>query len=193
MCVENFTLLCENVFTFEWLFAYAYSCLTLCNPMNCSPPGSSVSEIFQARILRGLPCPSPGDLPNLGIKPHLHLLHWQVDSLPLSHLGSLHSVWSECMLSHVQLFTTPWPTACQGLLFIEFSRQEYWSVLPFPPPGALPNPGIKPVSLASLLQWRWILYCWATGEALQVLSSEVNVFCLVMYNFLKQCWSIIKY
>ena len=51
ICGENFTPLCENVFTFEWLFACAYSYQTLCNPMNCSSPGFSVHEIFQARIL----------------------------------------------------------------------------------------------------------------------------------------------
>ena len=43
---------------------------------------------------------------------------------------------------------TPWATACQVLLYMEFSRQEYWSRLPFPPPGALPHPGIKPKSPA---------------------------------------------
>ena len=45
------------------------SCLTLCDPMYCSPPGSSVHGIFQARILDGWPFPSPGDLPDLGIEP----------------------------------------------------------------------------------------------------------------------------
>ena len=45
------------------------SCLTLCNPMNCSLPGSSIHGILQARILEGLPCPPPGDLPNPGIEP----------------------------------------------------------------------------------------------------------------------------
>ena len=39
---------------------------------------------------------------------------------------------------------TPWIVACQPPLSMEFSRQEYWSGLPFPSPGGLPNPGIKP-------------------------------------------------
>ena len=39
---------------------------------------------------------------------------------------------------------TPWTGAPQAPLSIEFSRQEYWSGLPFPSPGGLPNPGIKP-------------------------------------------------
>ena len=46
------------------------SCPTLRDPVDCSPPGSTVCGIFQARIdWSGLPCPPPGDLPNPGIKP----------------------------------------------------------------------------------------------------------------------------
>ena len=52
-------------------------------------------------------------------------------------------------LSHVWLFVTPWTVALQALLSLEFSRQEYWSGLLFSTPGDLPDPGIKPTSLAS--------------------------------------------
>ena len=51
-------------------------------------------------------------------------------------------------LSRVQLFATPWTVACQASLSMAFSRQEYWSGLPFPIPGDLQNPGIKPTSPA---------------------------------------------
>ena len=44
---------------------------------------------------------------------------------------------------------TPWTVACQAPLSVEFSSQEYWSGLPFPTPGDLPNPGVEPESLAS--------------------------------------------
>ena len=47
------------------------------------------------------------------------------------------------MLSRVQLFATPWTVAHQALLSMEFSRQEYQSALPFPPPGGLSTPGIE--------------------------------------------------
>ena len=48
-------------------------------------------------------------------------------------------------------FATPWTVAaCQAPLSMEFSRQEYWSGLPFPPPGDLPNPRIEPKSPSSL-------------------------------------------
>ena len=50
------------------------------------------------------------------------------------------------LLTHVQLFATPWTVALQAPLPIEFSRQEYWNRLPFPSPGHLPNPGIEPRS-----------------------------------------------
>ena len=48
--------------------------------------------------------------------------------------------------SHPRLFATPWTAACQAPLSMGFSRQEYWSGYPFPSPGDLPNPGIKPRS-----------------------------------------------
>ena len=51
-------------------------------------------------------------------------------------------------LSRVQLFATLWTVAHEAPLSMGFSRQEYWSELPFPSPGDLPNPGIKPESPA---------------------------------------------
>ena len=51
-------------------------------------------------------------------------------------------------LSRVWLFATPWTVAHQAPPSIRFSRQQYWSGLPFPSPGDLPNPGIKPGSPA---------------------------------------------
>ena len=53
------------------------------------------------------------------------------------------------MLSHVQLFATSWTVAHQASLFMEFSRQEYWSGISFPTPRDLPDPGIEPTSAAS--------------------------------------------
>ena len=59
--------------------------------------------------------------------------------------------WKVKSLSHVRLFATPWTVACQAPPSVEFSRQEYWSGLPFPSislpfPGHLPDPGIEPGS-----------------------------------------------
>ena len=56
---------------------------------------------------------------------------------------------SVVVLRHVQLFAVLYIKARQAALSMGFSRQEYWSGLPFPPPGDLPNPGIKPMSPVS--------------------------------------------
>ena len=50
-----------------------------------------------------------------------------------------------CVPSRVQLSATPWTIALQAFVSMGFSRQEYWSGLPFPPPGDLPDPGIQRV------------------------------------------------
>ena len=87
-----------------------------------------------------------------------------VDQNEDQHLGSLHSKsWSLSpfsylllpgsrsevkSLSRVQLFATPWTVAHQAPPSMGFSRQEYWSGLPFPSPGDLPDPGIEPRSPA---------------------------------------------
>ena len=47
-------------------------------------------------------------------------------------------------------FVIPWTVTCQAPLSMGFPRQEYWSRLPFPPPGDLPDPGIGPMSSVSL-------------------------------------------
>ena len=52
-------------------------------------------------------------------------------------------------LSCVRVFSTSWRVARQAPVSMRFPRQEYWSGLPFPSPGNLPNPGMDPTSLAS--------------------------------------------
>ena len=65
----------------------AKSCPTLCDPMVCTPPGSSVHGIYQARIREWFAIFfSRGIFPTQGL--NLCLLHWQADSLPLSHQGN---------------------------------------------------------------------------------------------------------
>ena len=95
---------------------------------------------------------------------------WVISSLPSAGIGNLSVKWmvrGTCsridvagtdqrkqeavkvkLLSRVQLFTTPWSIAHQAPQSMEFSRQEYWSGLPFPSPGDLANPGIEPASPA---------------------------------------------
>ena len=68
------------------------SCLTLCDSMDCSLPGSSIHGIFQARVLEwvasGLPFPSPGDPPDPGIEPGSPML--RADALPSEPPGKTH-------------------------------------------------------------------------------------------------------
>ena len=66
-------------------------------------------------------------------------------------------------LSSVWHFATPWTVAYQAPSSMEFSRQEYWSGLPFPSPGELPDPGIKPRFPALQADAFTI---WTTREAL---------------------------
>ena len=84
------------------------SCLTLCNPIDGSPPGSAIPGILQARVLEWVAI----SFSNAG--------KWKVKVKSLSR---------------VQLFETPWTAAYQAPLSMGFFRQEYWSGLPLPSPG----------------------------------------------------------
>ena len=57
-------------------------------------------------------------------------------------------VWFGLVAKSCPTLTTPWTMACQAPLSVGFSREEYWSGLPFPLPGDLPNPGVEPGSPA---------------------------------------------
>ena len=69
------------------------------------------------------------------------------------------------ILSHVQFFVTPWTIAHQAPLSMGFSRQEYWSGLPIPSPGDLPNPGIEPASLALVGRFSTNSTTWEAPKA----------------------------
>ena len=129
-----------------WESEVPQSCLTLCDPMDCSPPGSSVHGILQARILEWVAISfSRGS-------------SQARDRTQVSRIaGRRFNLWATReaqkkvkvkSLSRVQLFVTPWIAAHQAPLSMGFSMQEYWSGLPFPSPGDLPDPGIKPRSRA---------------------------------------------
>ena len=75
--------------------------------------------------------------------------------------------------SCISLFATLWTLAHQAPLFMGFSRQEYWSEFPCPPPGDLPDPGIKPYPLC-LLHGRRVL-C-VTSTAWEALSSNNRLY-----------------
>ena len=77
----------------------------------------------------------------------LHADYWTF-CLPNHIVWKWQWCWKLKSLTYVQLFVTTWTVACQAPLSMEFSRQEYWYRLPYPPPGDFPNPGIEPTSPA---------------------------------------------
>ena len=84
------------------------------------------------------------------------LEHWQVSVFTkgrhqwMTVLQRVRSIWQHVQFATVpSSFATPWTVAHQAPLSMGFSRQEYWSGLPCPPPGDLPNPGTEPRSLSS--------------------------------------------
>ena len=99
----------------------------------------------QSRSPRALLIPLPYSKVELTFPLPMHSICKQTQSI-INFKGHQYFVaWS---LSHDRLLVTPWTVAHQAPLFTEFSRQEYWSGLPFPSPGDLPDPGIEPRFLA---------------------------------------------
>ena len=92
-------------------------------------------------------------------------------------LLTLTRIWPVCVLSHVRLIATPWTVACQALPSVEFTRQEYRSGLPFPPPGDLLTQGSNRSLLSPALAGRFCTtappgkpHIWHTVRYMQ--SSE---------------------
>ena len=77
------------------------------------------------------------------------------------------------LLSCVQLFATPWAIDCQGPLSTEFSRQEYWSGLPFPSPGDLLSLGIEPGSPALQEDFRLLNVLFIGFRKLSLISNFI--------------------
>ena len=114
----------------------AKSCQTLSDPRDCSPPGSSVHGIFRARTLAWLPFPSPGDLPDPGIKPGSPPL--QVDSLPPAPPGRPHYVY----IPFNQQIHSREATDLHSLVI----KDDIWS-----PHQVAGNPdGVQPIILVSI-------------------------------------------
>ena len=111
--------------------------------------------------------------PRIGYSPRVEFLHCTAvlflileGTTMLFSIATAHA--SVCALSYVWLVAALWTVACQASLSMGFSRQEYWSGLPFPPPRDLPDPGI--FSCISCIA-RQILYHGATWEAYQLCQS----------------------
>ena len=114
----------------KWESEVAQSCPTLCDPMDCSLPGSSVHGIFQARVLEWIVISfsrissRPRDWTWVSCTAGRHFIIWTTREALLL-LSSF---------SRVQLCATPETAAHQAPPSLGFSRQEQWSRLPFPSP-----------------------------------------------------------
>ena len=159
----------------HWLLLLSCFSLTLCDPIDSSPPGSPIPGILQARILEWVaiafsnawkwkvkvkslscvwflatPCTAAYQAPpSMGFSMQEYwsgvgvtgpIFNSQSLSLPTCVKVKVKS------LSRVWLSAGLWTVAHQAPLSMGFSRQEYWSGLPFPSPGDLPHPGIEPRS-----------------------------------------------
>ena len=88
-------------------------------------------------------------------------------------------VCSAQLLSHAQLFVTPWTVARQAPLSMGVFRQTYWNGMPFPPPRNLPNPESN-LRLLQFLHCRQILYHWATWKDLiRYIHSTDTTVCII--------------
>ena len=88
----------------------------------------------------------PGTIPGSGRPPEEEMAE---HDLAAKRLPQMMTAVAANLLSHVQLCATPWTVAHQPPLSMGFSKREYWSGVPCPPLGDLPDPGIEPVSLTS--------------------------------------------
>ena len=77
------------------------------------------------------------------------------------------------LLSCARFFATPWTAACQAPLSMGFSRQEFWSRLPFPSPGDLPGPGIEPESPALV---GGVFTTELSGKPRCIIGSQTNIY-----------------
>ena len=119
-----------------------FSHVWFCDPVDCSPPGSSVHGILQAAMLEWVAMPSSRGCSQPRDQTHVSCTagrFFTTEPLKRKKVKSLSCVW---------LFATPWTVAYQVPPSMGFYRQEYWSGLPFPSPGNLPHSGIEPTSPA---------------------------------------------
>ena len=114
ICIHMFKHVCIYTYIYIYICVYAAAAtktlqlsLTMCSPIDVSPPGSPIPGILQARTLEWVAVSFS------------NAWKWKVKVKSFSR---------------VQLFTKPWTAAYQAPLSMGFSRQEYWSVLPLPSP-----------------------------------------------------------
>ena len=175
VCIYIYNI-CIYVFACVCLYAakLLQSCLTLCDPIDISPPGSAVPGILQARTLEWV-------------------------AIFFSNEGKCKVKVKS--LSHVRLFTTPWTAAYQAPLSMGFSRQEYWSGVPLPSLMFIWLSTNSPLSFAShMSSVKFLLahnlspniFYYHPSALLSLISAAVTFFLMVLYvSILALIFSII--
>ena len=143
------------------------SCATLCDLMGCGTPGSIVFQCFLefAQIHVHL----------VSDTIYIYICHvYMCVCVCIKDEYTYIYIWL-CVLSHlsrVWFCATLWTAACQAPLSMGFSRQEFWSGLPFPSPGDLLDPGMDYASPVSTCIGKWILYHWCHLGSLHIYTCE---------------------
>ena len=144
----------------------AQSCLTLCDPMDCSTPGLPVHH----------------QLPEL-TQTHVH---WVGDAIQPLDCNYNYIYLCICIyvcaksLSRVRLFVSLWTIALEAPLFMGFSRQEYWDGLLCPPPGEFSQPRIE-LRLLCFLHWQ------VDGLFTTSTTWEASYMCVHVYMYIHVC------
>ena len=144
----------EMITVCVFVCVHAQSCPSLCDSMDCSPPGSSIHGILQARILKWSEVKW-----KLLNRVWFYATPWTIQSMEFSRP----EYWSG--------FPSPGDLPCPGIeprsptLQVDSLPAGYWGRLPFPSPGSLPSLGIEPTSRASPALAGRFFNSWATGEA----------------------------
>ena len=169
-------------------------CLTLCDPVDCSPLSMSFSR---QEYWSGLPCPPPGDLPHPGMEP-MSLMSFAL----AGGFFTTSATWEASLLvrkvkvkslSHVPLFATPWTVAYQVLLPMGFSRQEYWVGCYFLFQEIFPTQGLNP----GLPHCKQMLYClgcqgspflvysWGKSSHRKTITANLSMYYMFSFFFKK--------
>ena len=155
--------------------------------MDYSPPGSSVCEILQARILEWVARSFSKGSSQTRNQTHVSCVSCVGRQILYQCTTHTHTYLSMLLLSHKIMsdcFATIWTVTHQAPLTMGFSRQEYWSGLSCPFPGDLPGPGIEPRTF--ILQADSLL-----SEPLEKPPSPTHTVIHIHMNFLFQFFSLI--
>ena len=164
-------------------------CLTLCDRMDSSPPGSSIHGHFQARILDWVWFPSPGNLLGPGIKLVTPALTggWSSTEPPgKPREDTIAAAQFPCC---VWLSVATWTVTHWAPLSMGIARQEHWNGLPFPSLEDLPKSGIEPASPSLTGQF---FNTEPTGMPRRTCMESFFNFNFIFSNFFKEilkCWA----